>query len=320
MEHLSNSIATTTTTTTTTSTNHVHLSMRRIMIRIVTAQSEVYACQASHAPPQWQQGAELYQASLFKIHHALSLADSECAKWLEEGDIPASLQEDANVVEVAIQYLTKQTAKFQQYARNKERQLMQRLEPQWQSRDDIKKRWGSERWNNNPNPKRNYAAIRAADEAQLREIRAALQSLEEMDTQGAVRSSQEFKDQVSGGKKKKSERKRDNGLRPNDVSKRLPLSEYPDPTEFGWIFTGSHGDKVEFFERDGVKLDWYFTTGTIKTCLDHPKQGKTQLFGARVTSNTYLEILLNPRAHTNERYHGQQQERKPSRDLWMPNA
>jgi len=303
-----------------TNSSHSHLSMRRLMIRIVTAQSEVYACQASHAPPQWQQGAELYQLSLFKIHQALSLADSECARWLEQGDIPTTLKEDANVVEVAIQYLTQQTDKFRQRAHNKERQLMQRLEPQWQSRDAIKQKWGSERWTSNPRPKRNYAAAREADEEQLRQIRAALQSLEEMDTEGAVQSSQEFKDQVTSGKKKKkkSVAKRDNGQRPTDLSKRVPLSEYPDATDFGWTFTGSNDNVVEFFENDdGVKLDWYFTTATVKTSLDHPTQGKTQLFGARVTPNTYLEILLNPRAHTNERYHTRN-EKKPSRDLWEP--
>ena len=303
--------------TSTTTAAHTHLSMRRIMIRIVTAQSEVLACQASYAPPEWLQGADLYQASLFKIHHALSLADSECAKWLEAGEIPASLQQDANVVEVAIQYLTKQTDKFRARAQKKERQLMQRLEPQWQTRDEIKKKWGSERWNNNPRPKRNHAAMRAADEEQLRQIRAALKSLEEMDTQGAVQSSRALKDQVMASGKQKKERKRDNGQRPTDLSKRLSLSEYPDATEFGWVFTGSSDNAVEFFERDGVKLDWYFTTGTIKTSLDHPKRGKTQLFGARVTPSTYVEILLNPRAHTNKRYRNKN-ERKPSRDLWVP--
>jgi hypothetical protein len=297
------------------------LSMRRIMIRVVTAQSELFSCQALQAPPQWEQGAQLYQMSLLKIHHALSLADSECAKWLEQGEIPVALKDDANVVEVAIQYLTKQCDKFRQLAERKERQLMQRLEPQWKSRDDIKKKWGQERWTNNPRPKRNYAEIRAADEEQLRQIRAALQSLDDLDTEGAVESSQALKSQVtSGKKKKKNQPKRNNGLRPTDVSKRVPLSEYPDPTEFGWTFTGSHNNTVEFFENDdGVKLDWYFTTGTIKTSLDHPRKGRTQLFGARVAPNTYLDILLNPRAHTNKRYYNkQQQERKPSRDLWTP--
>lgn len=308
--------------TTGTASTPAHLSMRRLMIRVVTAQSEVYACQASHAPPQWQQGAELYQLSLFEIHHALSLADSECARWLEQGEtLPSTLQQDANVVEVAIQYLTTQTSKFRQRAQRKERQLMERLEPQWQSRDEIKERWGEERWNNNPRPKRNFAAMRKEDEEQLRQIRAALQSLEEMDTEGAVQSSRELKDQVTNTtttkkKKKKKNRQRDNGQRPTDLSKRVPLSEYPDPTDFGWTFTGSNDNKVEFFENDdGVKLDWYFTTATVKTSLDHPQQGKTQLFGSRVTPNIYLEILLNPRAHTNERYHTLQ-EQKPSRQLW----
>lgn len=297
--------------------------MRRLMIRIVTAQSELYACQAR--PPQWKRGAELYQTSLFKIHHALSLADSECARWLEQGEIPTPLQEDATVVEVAIQYLTSQVDLFRHKAAAQERYLEKKLQPQWQSRDDVKKRWGQERWEHNTHAKHDYARMRQADEEQLREVRAALRQLEEMDTEQAVLSSRDLQDKVSDKKKRRDngkqkrrssnskERRRDNGKRPTDLSKRVSLTEYPDPTEFGWTFTGSWKN-VEFFEKDGVKLDWYFTTATIKTSLDHPKKGKTQLFGSRVTPDTYLEILLNPRAHTNVRY----QERKPTRQLWVP--
>ena len=97
------------------------------------------------------------------------------------------------------------------------------------------------------------------------------------------------------------EKERYNKKRPDDLRRRVSWEEYPDPTEFGWEFTGSSG-VTEFFEKNGVKLDWYFTTGTVKTSLDHPVQGKTQLFGAQAEPDTYIKILLDPLAHTGKRY------------------
>jgi hypothetical protein len=49
-------------------------------------------------------------------------------------------------------------------------------------------------------------------------------------------------------------------------------------------------------------LDWYFTTATIKTSMDHPTKGKTQMFGSKVTPEVYAKVLLDPRSHTNVRY------------------
>lgn len=306
----------------------VHLSMRRIMIRVVTAQSEVYACQASQSPPQWQHGADLYQVSLLKIHQALEFADSECAKWLHEGNaLPKSLKEDADVVAVAIQYLNTQMDKFIKKALAKQEYLLKKLQPQWQTRDKMKQKWGSERWTNNPHPKRNFAELRARDEEQLRQVQAALESLDNVDTTRALQCSQQLQQQVvSFGKNKQP--KRDNGKRPspNQLKRRVALSEYPDACEFGWIFTGSGGGDVEYFENeDGVKLDWYFTTASVKTFVNVPGTKRQQvLFGiSTVTPIDYLEILLNPRGHTNEALSNNNQkahpnERKSSRNLWMP--
>jgi hypothetical protein len=92
-----------------------------------------------------------------------------------------------------------------------------------------------------------------------------------------------------------------NGLRPVDLSRRVDMQLYPDPTMFGWIFTGSIG-VTEFFEKEEVKLDWFYTTATVKTSMYHPTQGRTQLFGARVDPETYRKILDNPRIHTGVRY------------------
>jgi hypothetical protein len=92
--------------------------------------------------------------------------------------------------------------------------------------------------------------------------------------------------------------------------RRVSLEDYPDPTDFNWIFTGSsEASCVEFFEMttdDGVlvKLDFYYTTGTVKTSLVHPTQGPTQLFGrgSAVSPQLYRDILAYPRVHTNVRY------------------
>jgi hypothetical protein len=102
-----------------------------------------------------------------------------------------------------------------------------------------------------------------------------------------------------------------NGRRPVYGGLRVDRTDYPDPTFFGWTFTGScEGGRAEFFEKDFaqhgvVKLDFYYTTGTVKTVLDHPRQGVTQLFGkgADLSPELYGMILENPRVHTDVRYH-----------------
>lgn len=101
-----------------------------------------------------------------------------------------------------------------------------------------------------------------------------------------------------------------NGCRPT-LGRRVSYDAYPDPTNYGWTFTGScNGGRAEFFEKDFshhgvVKLDFYYTTGTVKTVLDHPRQGVTQLFakGSDLSPEIYRRILLNPREHTSVRYH-----------------
>ena len=46
-----------------------------------------------------------------------------------------------------------------------------------------------------------------------------------------------------------------------------------------WTYQGSNAQsRVDYWQKDGVKLDYYPTTGTAKTSMDHPSQGKTQMF------------------------------------------
>ncbi|KAL7529501.1 hypothetical protein ACHAXR_002998, partial [Thalassiosira sp. AJA248-18] len=99
-----------------------------------------------------------------------------------------------------------------------------------------------------------------------------------------------------------------NGVRPDYAGQRINLEQYPDPIVFGWQFTGSvEASRVEFFEKkmnNGGKviLDFYYTTGTIKTVLHHPTSGRNQLFRAQVSPEQYAAIMKNPRAHTGQGY------------------
>ena len=98
-----------------------------------------------------------------------------------------------------------------------------------------------------------------------------------------------------------------NGIRPNYNGERISLQQYPDPTSFGWTFTGSvEESKVEFFEKRSniglTKMDWYYTTGTIKTILDHPTTGRNALFRGNVSPEQFENICKNPRAHTTRGY------------------
>ncbi|KAL7470846.1 hypothetical protein ACHAXS_011127 [Conticribra weissflogii] len=54
---------------------------------------------------------------------------------------------------------------------------------------------------------------------------------------------------------------------------------------------------------DSVRINVYWTTGTVGTCLNHPRQGKTQLFRRDVDVSGLREIFRNPRVHTGVGYY-----------------
>jgi hypothetical protein len=322
------------------------MDMRRIMIRIYNAQSDIFAAQAyicrKQVPPEWSSGANKYSHCLHKIHSALILADSEISRWMSytrNSNLPDQslntnriiqlLMEDANIIEIAVQSMTTNRDHYMNAAKQVEAMLLQKLQPQWQSRDEVKRKIGNDRWKNNPHPKQNYALLRLDYERQLKDIRTALQCLNELDTTTVVESSKQLRDKIHVGHHDESfqqsipsdmtqatatnststtfgsnnsvQQQRYNGLRPTDLSRRVDIQLYPDPTVYGWTFTGSSG-VTEFFEKQDIKLDWYYTTATVKTSLDHPVQGKTQLFASRVNPEVYRAILENPRIHTGKRY------------------
>lgn len=324
-----------------------NMDCRRLHIRILTSQSEIFACKAgifaARDCKDFKEGAAQLQLALHKIHQALKVADSRISKWwtfMESARISDAtsrtrekdaLVEDANVVEVAIQNMTQRREKMLGLCHQEQNWLLRKLEPQWESRDEVKQRIGEERWKNNPRPKMDYAAQRREFEQRLRVVRQAMEALEALDAtattalhrankmqyqlQHNMRPEPNTSSSDEAGTSRSTDediaQRRHNGHRPSAewLSRRVDIRQYPDPTSFGWTFTGSW-EAAEFFERSVVqndreylvKLDWFFTTATVKTSLDHPSQGKTQLFGKQVAPDEYTNILRNPRVHTGNRY------------------
>jgi hypothetical protein len=51
-----------------------------------------------------------------------------------------------------------------------------------------------------------------------------------------------------------------------------------------------------------MRINVYYTTMTVATVLNHPKQGRTQLFRKGVTPLELDAIFTNPRIHLNKGY------------------
>lgn len=298
-----------------------NLDCRRILIRILTHQSECLALKATslQRSKQWKEGANQYTMALERIHTALGVADTQISKWMMvestgEGftshlhSSKQELIEDADIVAIAIESLTIGRERFIQLGKKEEAALLRQLEPQWEARDEVKRRIGEHRWRNNSRPKNDYAKMRKDLEKMYRDVRDALKVLENMDVIliQARDKSMDLKSQLDGNNVQAEVaqlQQRYNGLRPDAsaLENRVSLIDYPDPTDFNWIFTGSSG-VTEFFEKDNAKLDWFFTTATMKTSLEHPTQGKTQMYRKNVNPSLYRKILENPRTHTKQGY------------------
>ena len=68
-------------------------------------------------------------------------------------------------------------------------------------------------------------------------------------------------------------------------------------------------NKTLFLINDqGIKIDVYTSTGTIKTIMDHPSRGPNQMFRPGFHSRAKLqEILEDPRVHTGFGYRTERQ-------------
>jgi hypothetical protein len=332
--------------------SHFRFPGKRLLTRIYTAQSELFASKATNAArtsQNWTLAAALYETAIGKIHTALDVTDTAISNWWKSWEMGIAmdanerelLARDASIVVVALESLTDKRSRLLSMGKREEGRLVRRLQPQWESRDVVKQRMGTERWKKNPSPKHDFSRLRADLESELRDLRAALETLEEMDPEQALLKASGLHEQLQIGEKiiaplqpqlptqqqsdqlHKQHRYNDQRPSPEWMAKRVSLEDYPDPVAFGWTFTGSW-ESVEFFERMVVsshpsdqenntnnkskliKLDWYFTTATVKTSLDHPVQGKTQLFAKECSPKLYTQVLTNPRTHTGKRY-----QRKP---------
>ncbi|KAL3148850.1 hypothetical protein ABBQ32_001726 [Trebouxia sp. C0010 RCD-2024] len=75
------------------------------------------------------------------------------------------------------------------------------------------------------------------------------------------------------------------------------------PANDGWTHTGSNSQsKADFYQRDNVKMDYYPSTGTVKTSMDLPSQGPTQMFRKGLDSASFGNVCNKPRSHTGQGY------------------
>ena len=101
-----------------------------------------------------------------------------------------------------------------------------------------------------------------------------------------------------------------NGLRLDPtLYPRVSSHLFPDATLYGWTFTGSSNvDCVEYFQKESdrgvVKLDFYYTSGTVQTMKIDPTEGQVKLFGKgkQLLPSVYIKVLQYPLFHTDLRY------------------
>ncbi|HDZ27757.1 hypothetical protein LCGC14_1413350 [marine sediment metagenome] len=73
--------------------------------------------------------------------------------------------------------------------------------------------------------------------------------------------------------------------------------------EYGALDNNIH--MISFFKKiDGAeaRIDVSYSTMTVSSSLNHPKQGKTQLNRKEVTAGLMLKIFQDPRTHTSHGY------------------
>lgn len=74
--------------------------------------------------------------------------------------------------------------------------------------------------------------------------------------------------------------------------------------EMGWDeICVQESTKMISFKKKDQRVNVYYSTMTVATCLKHPKKGKTQLFRRYVDMDTLKKIFENPRIHTDTGYY-----------------
>jgi hypothetical protein len=165
-------------------------------IEFLTFLGELYSIRGGRLRPAdrvtWAEGTELFQQANANLQTALTYTDSLVVRLrIQEehdedhgGQLSNSDRADldelihkADAISIAAGAAINNLDTYEQKVKNRETVLFQKLNPQWQERDQVKERWGQERWTTNPNPKMDYAERRALMEKELEEVKLALQDL-----------------------------------------------------------------------------------------------------------------------------------------------
>ena len=288
------------------------MSMRRLMIRIVTAQSELFAYQANkyRKISKWALGVETCHAGLWKIHQGLHLADSEISRYLSDvggGDLHVEhregLIEDADIVEVAVKSLTQERDTFVNKAVAKKEELTRKLNEYYIRRNNARLRMGEDKWRGNSRRKQERTEERRRLEMELSEVGLGLDTMLTLDTRGATYLTDLLKIRLNQPHPLYPIN-RFNKKKPTDyTSKRVSFDEYPDPSNHDWKFTGTHVDfgndtYLEFFEKQGMLLDFNYVTGEVELSWKHlSKRGNTTFYRSNGPTPTglYQRLLESPR-------------------------
>mmetsp|Transcript_14561 Transcript_14561/g.17713 ORF Transcript_14561/g.17713 Transcript_14561/m.17713 type:complete len:510 (-) Transcript_14561:61-1590(-) len=91
----------------------------------------------------------------------------------------------------------------------------------------------------------------------------------------------------------------------------LTICEIAEEEDYVQIYVNEYSKVISFCpnkscnddDDDLIRINVYWTTGTVGTCLSHPRKGKTQLFRRNVDMNTLRAIFSNPRQHTGSGYY-----------------
>ena len=102
---------------------------------------------------------------------------------------------------------------------------------------------------------------------------------------------------------------------------RQPSAFVLDEDELDWMARSQGWEKISVprqeyekgmvsYRKDDCRLNFWRTTGTVGSYLEHPRQGKTQLFRRDISRAEAPQIFNNPRQHTGRGYHNTNQRRR----------
>lgn len=171
-----------------TASMYLLMDRRRLLIRILTLQSDFYCYLAilyvnRTQIRQWLTGATNCTTGLKCIHKALMFADTQISYMIasssnDDNRRAMAYQEDSDIVTTAIEGLTRQRDKYSQLALSQKLYIESKLRPQHEARDEVKQRMGAERWNNNPRPRNHFANQRKNLEMELKDVQGGITVIE----------------------------------------------------------------------------------------------------------------------------------------------